>query len=355
MIVINYGKDWQRTTYDLLAASDIKTYLKAGMSVSIKPNLVLPSPPGEGATTHPEVVEGIIQFLRDFGIKKIKVMESSAVGYNTKKAYKICGYEFLEKKYGITLVDLKNAPSRILSHSSIDIQIAEEALDTDFFINVPVLKAHCQTRLTCCMKNLKGCIPEKEMRRFHTLGLHKPIAALATLLKVHYNVVDSICGDLSFEEGGSPVEANRIIAGRDPLLVDSYCAGLIGYRPEDIGYLNYARDNGLGDFFSSNTKTVELNIDQKPALQQKSSRLSERYRSSNITEDAACSVCYASLIYALHRSGGRSSRKICIGQGFRGKGSDAANPLGIGNCTRNFAEHVPGCPPKAVDIMEFLC
>ena len=97
MIAINYGKDWPRTTYESLAASDIKSYLKTGMSVSIKPNLVLPSPPSDGATTHPEVVEGVIQFLRDFGIKSIQVMESSAAGYSTKKAFKVCGYEFLEK------------------------------------------------------------------------------------------------------------------------------------------------------------------------------------------------------------------------------------------------------------------
>ena len=354
MIAMNYGKDWVKTTYDTLAASDIEQHLRTGMSVSIKPNLVLPGPPSDGATTHPEVVEGIIRFLQDFGINKIQVMESSAAGYNTKKAYKICGYEPLEKKYGITLVDLKNAPSRTLTHNDIDIQIAEAALDTDFLINVPVLKAHCQTRLTCCMKNLKGCIPEKEMRRFHTLGLHEPIAALASLLKVHYNVVDGICGDLSFEEGGSPVEANRIIAGRDPLLVDSFCAGLIGYRPEDIGYLNYGRENGLGEFFSSQTEVVELNVDQKPARQEKSARLSERYRNSNIEEDSACSVCYASLIFALHRAGSRSSRKICIGQGFKGKSEGSASALGIGICTRNFADYVPGCPPKAVDIMKHL-
>jgi len=29
--------------------------------------------------------------------------------------------------------------------------------------------------------------------------------------------VDGICGDLSFEEGGTPVEANRVIAGQNPL------------------------------------------------------------------------------------------------------------------------------------------
>ena len=347
MITINYGEDWVKTTYDTLAASDIKSYLKPGISVSIKPNLVNTTAPERGATTHPEVVEGIIKFLMDYGTKNIKIMESSAVGYNTKRAYKVCGYENLEKKYGVSLVDLKNAPTKTLSHNGLDIKIAKEALESEFLINVPVLKAHCQTRLTCCMKNLKGCIPESEMKRFHTLGLHKPIAALSALLPVHYCVVDGICGDLSFEEGGTPVESNRIIAGRDPAAVDTYCAGLIGYKPEDIGYL------------PSNInlpKIVELNSDQKPP-RQKSSRLSDRY-SAGIEEDSACSVCYAALVFAMHRTngasgaGGASGKKLCIGQGFKGKNN--SNSIGIGSCTRNFATYVEGCPPRAVDIIEAL-
>ena len=340
MIYVNYGTDWENITYDCLKASDIGDYLKTGMSVAIKPNLVNATHPSNGATTHPEVVIGIIRFLKDFGVKNIKVTESSSVGQNTKQAYKICGYETIEKKYGVPLVDLKNAPSNTLSHGGFDIKIAKQALETDFLISVPVLKAHCQTRLTCCMKNLKGCIPESEMRRFHTLGLHKPIAALAALLPVHYCVVDGICGDLSFEEGGTPVEANRVMAGRDPIEIDCYAAELIGYRPQDIGYLDIT---GIKKY-----EVTEFNTDKKSKEQKKSARISERY-SGNIDENQACSVCYAALVFALHRS--RSSKKTCIGQGFKGK---SGGDLGIGTCTSGFTNHVSGCPPKAVDIIEAL-
>ncbi|MCL1988607.1 MAG: DUF362 domain-containing protein [Firmicutes bacterium] len=349
MIFVNYGLDWAKATYNLLVASDITDYLKLGMSVALKPNLVNVTHPSEGATTHPEVLEGIIQFLQEFGIKKIKIMESGAIGNNTKKAYKVAGYEYLTQKYGVPLVDLKNAPTKTLQHSGLNIPIAEEALNAEFLIDVPVLKAHCQTKLTCCLKNLKGCLPESEMRRFHTLGLHKPIAALAALLPVHYCVVDGICGDLSFEEGGTPVEANRIIAARNPLLVDSFCAGLIGYQPEEIGYLSLAKEHGIGEFFSENTQVVQLNTTDKP--QQKSERISERYRKSNIVEKDACSVCYSALVFALHRAGG-TNKNICIGQAF--KGEKNSNALGIGNCTANFDNFVKGCPPKAVDILEYI-
>jgi len=356
MIVINYGKDWIKTTYDTLAASDIGEYLQKNFSVSIKPNLVTERPASEGATTHPEVIEGIILFLKDFGIKDIKIIENSACGHNTKQAYKICGYEALNKKYGVPLIDLSNDRFITLKHDNNNFQISETALNSDFLISVPVLKAHSQARLTCCMKNLKGCMPHSEMRRFHALGLHKPIMSLNALLKIHYCVVDGICGDLSFEEGGTPVEADRIIAGQNPLLVDSYCAELIGYKPDDIGYLSYGKKIGLGEYFSQKTKVLELNAEQKPVRQLFIDRIADKYRGL-IEEDSACSVCYAALIFALHRKGGSfRGKKICIGQGFKGKSTAKTECvcLGIGNCAKGFKKFIAGCPPKAADILAFL-
>lgn len=361
MLVVTYGNNIVKNTYDTLTASDINLYLKTDFSVSLKPNLVVSRPASDGATTHPEVVEGIILFLKDFGIKKIKIIESSWVGDSTKRAYKNCGYETLSRKYDIPIIDLKYDNCTTLKYDKYDnydnykIDICDEALKTDFLINVPVLKAHCQTRLTCCMKNLKGCISDEEKRRFHSLGIHKPVAALNALIKTGYCVVDGICGDLSFEEGGTPVEANRIIAGRNPLTIDSYCAELIGYRPDEIEYLAYGKKLGLGEYYSKEIKVVELNTENKPVRDLKSKQTADRYQSMGIIEeDAACSACYSSLIFALHRLGGRQihgTGKIYIGQGFKGK---SGGGLGIGNCTRGFDRCVTGCPPKATDIINAL-
>ena len=352
MITVTYGDEITKNTYNTLANSDISSYLKADYKVAIKPNLVVPGPASLGATTHPEVVEGIVLFLKDFGVTNIKIIESSWIGAGTKQAFKDCGFVDLSRKYDIPLVDLKDDRCTTLTHGGLDIDVCNEALNTDFLINVPVLKAHCQTRMTCCLKNLKGCIPDSEKRRFHTIGLHKPIAVLAFLLKTGYSVVDGICGDLSFEEGGNPVISNRIIAGRDPLLIDSFCAELIGYAPEEIKHLVYAKELGLGEFYSSSTKVVELNVDKKPVNSQKSNRRAERYL-GQITEDAACSACYSALIYALHRLGGRtkSNDKLYIGQGFKGK---TGVGQGIGTCANGFSKCVQGCPPKAVDIVREL-
>ena len=352
MIVITYGKDIIENTYEALTKSDIDKYLNSDFSVSIKPNLVVPGPASNGATTHPEVVEGIVLFLKEFGVTKIKIIESSWLGASTKHAFKDCGYEELSLKFNIPLIDLKSDRCSTLNKAGYSMQVCNESLETDFLINVPVLKAHCQTLLTCCMKNLKGCIPDSEKRQFHTLGIHKPVAALNALIKTGYNVVDGICGDLSFEEGGNPVEGNRIILGRDPVLVDSYCAELIGYHPDEIDYLSYGKDMGIGNFFSKKTEVVELNLQNKPLNEVKSGRTTAKYK-GYISEDAACSACYSSLVYALHRLGGRVSKKgkIHIGQGYKGK---SGSGIGIGSCANGFEKCVTGCPPKATDIIDAL-
>jgi len=361
MITVNYGREWAKITYDALAASDITKYLKKEFSAALKPNLVVEKPADCGATTHTEVLEGIIKFLKDFGIKNISIMENSAMGHSAKKAFKVCGYEELSKKYDVKLADLQNDRSRTIHYEGLDISICESILNTDFFINVPVLKAHSQTKMTCCMKNLKGCMPQSEMRRFHAIGLHKPIAALNAIFMdvfkdAQYCVVDSICGDLSFEEGGTPVEANRVITGQNPLLVDSYCAHLIGYKPEDIEYLTIGKKFGIGGYYSLNEKIIKLNGDCKPLVNLKANdaRIAGKY-SSFIKEDSACSVCYASLIFALHRCGASSlkNKKICIGQGFKGKTAES-DVLGIGNCTKGFKKFVGGCPANAADILAHL-
>jgi uncharacterized protein (DUF362 family) len=351
MLVVTYGEELAQNAYDTLKAGDISETLKAGYSVAIKPNLVVARPANQGATTHPEIVEGIILFLKDYGVKNIKIIESSWVGEGTKRAFRACGYEELAKRHAVPLVDLKTDGFTQKTFGKYSVNVCNEALRTDFLINVPVLKAHCQTRFTCCLKNLKGCVPDTEKRRFHSLGIHGPVAALAMLLKTGYNVVDGICGDLSFEEGGTPVEANRIIAGKDPLLVDSYCAELIGYKPDDIEYLALAKSMGLGEYYSEATRLVELNAQGKPVRRPRASREAERYL-GNVEEDAACSACYSALVYALHRLGGRAgAEKIHIGQGFKGK---TGGGVGIGRCAAGFARHVPSCPPKATDIVEAL-
>ncbi len=72
------------------------------------------------------------------------------------------------------------------------------------------------------------------------MGLHKSIAYPNKILKQNLIVVDGIIGDLNFKEGGNFIQMNRVIVGKDPVLVDSYVAQLLGYDLEDIPYIKMA-------------------------------------------------------------------------------------------------------------------
>ena len=190
--------------------------------------MVLDKPAASGATTHPEIVEGVIRYFQAKGYSDLVIMESSWVGAATEEAFRVCGYRELAAQYGVELVDLKKDRTIKKKGEYGEITVCTAPLAVDFLINLPVLKAHCQTLLTCALKNLKGCIPDHEKRRFHRLGLHEPLPSWRRSFQSTLRSSMRSCGDLTFEEGGNPVPMGRLLAGTDPVLLDSYAASLLG-------------------------------------------------------------------------------------------------------------------------------
>ncbi|MGI6331413.1 MAG: DUF362 domain-containing protein [Zhaonellaceae bacterium] len=358
-VYIMYGADPERLVTTILKKIDLIGELQSlgNPSIVIKPNLVVPQPAEWGATTSPEMVTALIVFLKKAGFNKISIIESSWVGDNTKEAFKVCGYEKISQIYDVPLIDLKDDSYRELEVEKEKIKVCTKALEADYLINMPVLKAHCQTRLTCALKNLKGCIPDQEKRRFHTMGLHRPIALLNKALKSHLTIVDGLYGDLTHEEGGNPVAMNRVIAGRDPVLIDAYAAGLLGYELQDIPYILLAEKLGVGKSKVSSKDIIEINSSQEaPLVDLRQGGEELDYLRRFVVEDQACSACYGNLMHALMRLKEKGLLEkypapIYVGQGYKGK---RLTGFGVGACTRGFTINVAGCPPQANHILEQL-
>lgn len=354
-IYVEYGNDACAMTIRLLEAANIAERIPAGARIALKPNLVLDSPASEGATTHPEIAEGVIRYLQAHGFEHICIMESSWVGAATGRAFKLCGYEALCKKYAIPFYDLKKAESIQVETPIGPIAVCRRALETDYLINLPVLKGHCQTVMTCALKNCKGCIPDHEKRRFHALGLHRPIAALAAVLRPALTIVDSICGDLNFEEGGNPIRTQRIFMGEDPVQLDAYGCALMGVQPEQVEYLAYAQAYGAGRMEYTQEDIVMLHRPQETSRESYNGKAA--YLGKYVQQEQACSACYGSLIHALYRLEQQGQRKlrelppICIGQGWQGK---QISGIGIGKCCDGAQVQVKGCPPSAQAILQTL-
>lgn len=355
-IMVAYGNNPLEMTEALLHEIKPEQGLKPGAKIGLKPNLVVGKPASAGATTHPEIAAAVIRYFQARGYDNLCIMEGSWLGEETARAFRASGFQELADKYRIPLLDLKADRTVERQSGDLTLKVCASALSVDYLINLPVLKAHCQTKLTCALKNLKGCIPDGEKRRYHGMGLHKPIAHLAAVLPTHLTIVDGICGDLTFEEGGNPVPLEMILAGRDPVLIDAYAAARIGLDVRDVPYILLAGGLGVGTADLEKAAVTELNPEAKNGVMP---QVSQRVRrlAAQIDERGACSACYGSLIHALHRLDEEGRRpgikggKIMIGQGFRGMAG--AGP-GIGLCTRGLDSSLPGCPPTALEVKKYL-
>ncbi len=353
-ILAIYGTEYKEITKCLLKEADLASHIPSKKSkIGIKPNLVSPSEASYGATTHSEVVAGIIEYLQEEGFYDLLMMEGSWVGDQTKDAVSVCGFDKVSEKYGVPFFDMQTEKSSLYDCDGMQLKICDLAKEIDFLINVPVMKGHCQTKITCALKNMKGLIPNSEKRRFHALGLHKPIAHLNAGIHQDFIVVDNICGDWDFEDGGNPVVLNRVMAAADPVLCDAYVCHLMGYDVEEVPYVEMAGKLKIGCADWKKAQIRELNLPKGQDALPKTRKIVELQDA--VEEVESCSACYGYLIPALQQLKEEGllekiGTKICIGQGYRGKEGE----LGIGSCTRKFKYHLDGCPPTENQIYEFL-
>ena len=345
-----YGQDAHDMTVKLLEASDAVRLVPPGGSVALKPNLVVAGTPENGATTHAGVLSGCIEYFRARGVRDISVIEGSWVGDETMRAMRRAGYDKVCKAYGVPFYDLKKDDVRGVRTPIGTIDVCRRALDAGLLVDLPVLKGHCQTMMTCALKNLKGCLPDREKRHFHAMGLQKPIAALGAALKPGLIVVDSICGDLDFEEGGTPVQTNRMYLGTDAVQLDAYGCALMGLSLEEVPYVRLAEQYGGGSAAWRPEDVIELNSPSEAAGYPRP-RGTVAGLTKNVHEDQACSACFAALVRALHTTRCGQGEQIYIGQGWQGKTPDG---LGIGKCCRGATQCVMGCPPTADAIARRL-
>lgn len=349
-----YGNEPRSMTLRLLEESGIAQTLSKSSRIVLKPNLVVPRGASEGATTHPEIVEACIKFLKENDFHNIAIVESSWIGASTAQAFKVHGYDSIASRFAIELIDVKHDTYRKISTQGYDVEVSEEILHADFIISLPVLKGHCQTTMTCALKNMKGCISDSSKRKFHSWGLHEPIAVLNTIKKADLVIVDSLNGDLDFEEGGNPVQTNRMFIGSDSVLVDTLGTQLIGFETNDVEYIAIAEELGVGSTDIESANIIELNTDAAISMPRPTGRVQSL--AAHTAPSSSCSACYGNLIHALARMEERGTlqkleSKVHIGQDYKGKsGCD----IGVGICTKGFTHSLPGCPPKAVDMVKFL-
>ena len=244
-VAIVKGRNPQGMTVEALEMADAQDALSEKRPVLIKPNYINARHPSTGITTDSRVIEGVVGFLRRHDVEGIVIGEGSGHS-DTFTAFRNAGVDALAERWGVKLVDLNKdefievKPPTPLALKRV--KIAKTALES-VIISVPKLKLHRMTGVTLSIKNMLGTMtPKGSMHR----NLSKNIADLASIAKPNIAVIDGIIAGEGHETSGNPIEMNLVIAGRDPIAVDTVGAAVMGVSPETVKHLRYAEQKGLG-------------------------------------------------------------------------------------------------------------
>ena len=232
------------------AVGGMRAFLSPGQTVVIKPNIAWDVPPERAANTHPLLVQRIVEHCRQAGAKAVYVFDYTCDSW--QRTYRTSGIEAAVKTAGGTMAPGDGAgyfhPVTVGGRSLHDAREHELILESDVFINVPVLKSHGSAGITVAMKNLMGTIWDRQY--WHAHDLHQCIADFATYRKPTLNVVDA--WNVLAQHGPRGVSEQDVVRmeslllSTDMVVADAAAARLMGVEPDGVRYIRLAATLGAG-------------------------------------------------------------------------------------------------------------
>ncbi len=229
------------------------TFVQKGQKVLIKPNIGWDVIPELAANTNPLLVKRIIEHCFKAGAKEVYVFDHTCD--NWVNTYKNSGIERAAKSAGAKVVpgNSENYYQSIEIPGGVKLKKAkvhEILLETDVFINVPVLKGHNSTRMTACLKNNMGIVWDRGY--WHSNNLHQCIADYALFeKKPALNIID--CYNVMVKHGPQGVSKEDLVLMKSQIITTDWVAGdtaaakMLGVDPQKIDYIPIAHKMGLGN------------------------------------------------------------------------------------------------------------
>lgn len=257
--IVRYEKPLEsvRKAVDLCRGLD---GLPASAKVFIKPNIVFwtrATPfPKWGVITTSCVVEDMVILLKERGVADITIGEGMVTRDPKDKetpahAFETLGYGVLKKRYGVKYANVFERPfEKVDLGAGVVLNFNTDILESDFVVNLPVLKTHAQTVVSLGIKNLKGMIDIASRKKCHSadpeMDLHYMVARLANKLPPSFTLLDGIyTNERGPSFNGRIRRSNVLVASSDILSADMVGAKVLGYDPAEVPHLVHAaQDRG---------------------------------------------------------------------------------------------------------------
>jgi uncharacterized protein (DUF362 family) len=229
----------------------IGSFVKPGQTVLIKPNIGWDVPPERAGNTHPELVSRLVTLCLGAGAKSVSVFDNTCDQW--QRTYANSGIGPAAEAAGARVVNGKDKSlyREIEIPRGVKLQRAmvhELVLDSDVFINVPVLKHHSGALMTAAMKNLMGVVWDR--RFYHTHDMPQCIADFVTAVRPALNIIDAYHPMVRNGPRGKSVDdvvlKRTLLASTDIVAIDAAAAKLLGHEPAAVRHVQLAAELGLG-------------------------------------------------------------------------------------------------------------
>jgi uncharacterized protein (DUF362 family) len=219
--------------------------IKPGMNVVIKPNICNSKNPQGMVLTDFTIVEAAVKMIREKGCEPL-IVESDNIADTGDNRVRDSGLRAKLDEWGAKFLNISGdqyVPHRV---ADTEIMIPKTMLEADYVVNLAKMKTCAHTTVTLGIKNLYGCFQEAKKSRLHK-KLDEVLPYLAKIIRTDMTVIDG----LTCMEGNGPVVGNPrrmgvIVAGTDVVAVDSFCVGLMGFKPEEIKHIANTAFLGVG-------------------------------------------------------------------------------------------------------------
>jgi uncharacterized protein (DUF362 family)/Pyruvate/2-oxoacid:ferredoxin oxidoreductase delta subunit len=258
--------------FDLLGG--LSRFVNKGERVLLKPNILAGCSPGRAVTTHPAVMEAVIQILQEAAVQ-VTYGDSSGITRSLPAA-RDSGLAAVAERYGVEMGDFEHGRQVVLNHGSRNggglrrlprVPLAQVVLETDALFNLPKMKTHQLTRITGAVKNLFGCIPGLSKPALHAshpdaLDFSRLLAQLHLRIRPRINILDAILAmEGNGPRNGEPRRVNGIIMSEDPVAADAVFACLIDLDPRFVPTCLAGYEAGIGNYLPEDIEIVGDDLD----------------------------------------------------------------------------------------------
>ena len=253
--VLVEGSSYERCREAVDKAFAIFPVAISGKKVAVKVNaLKAGDPDAQAFVTHYRVVEAVIQKVESLAPAEIMVGDSvgtesygnSEHVFQATRLKEAAGRYYRNFSKNLVVVDLQEPFKR-------KVAVLRDVMNADVYISLPKMKTHGLTMLSGSVKNNFGLLAGAQKSWYHYYSVKPEVFARIIIEMFRLRPPDLVIMDAILAmEGYGPASpetrwVNKVLASNDAVALDTVLAQMVGFRIQDVPYLQLAKELHLGE------------------------------------------------------------------------------------------------------------